>query len=393
MADFKIENNGIVFPLFLDIKKAMEQEGKIQFGDDFEINPETSLGQFLEVFIYMLENQSKQLQLLYSQMWLHNKNGAILSAFGSNFGIERIKGKYAYGNLNIEGVPGHIVTKGFQVRSKKGLLYQTVSNVLINNVGKAVVQIKALDFGEEYNASENEITEKATGDENVSRVYNSEIISGGTFLESDEELRERILNLSLSKGGADINGIKSNLLKLSQVEDCDVLENSTEERNETLKLDPGHVRIIIKGLIDEEVAYTVLNTISPGIVTDGDVEMRVTTDSNQERIIKFKKATKVEYAVRVRNIKNISDYKKTTKEEIVENIIKEADKFRLGQYVNYEKIQAAVYKIADQLEADVEIKKINGNWSKTDLAIQHDEYSFLSINNIMWEYSRQKRSE
>ena len=131
MADFKIENNGIVFPLFLDIKKAMEQEGKIQFGDDFEINPETSLGQFLEVFIYMLENQSKQLQLLYSQMWLHNKNGAILSAFGSNFGIERIKGKYAYGNLNIEGVPGHIVTKGFQVRSKKGLLYQTVSNVLI----------------------------------------------------------------------------------------------------------------------------------------------------------------------------------------------------------------------------------------------------------------------
>lgn len=382
MADFKIENNGIVFPLFLDIKKAMEQEGKIQFGDDFEINPETSLGQFLEVFIYMLENQSKQLQLLYSQMWLHNKNGAILSAFGSNFGIERIKGKYAYGNLNIEGVPGHIVTKGFQVRSKKGLLYQTVSNVLINNVGKAVVQIKALDFGEEYNASENEITEKATGDENVSRVYNSEIISGGTFLESDEELRERILNLSLSKGGADINGIKSNLLKLSQVEDCDVLENSTEERNETLKLDPGHVRIIIKGLIDEEVAYTVLNTISPGIVTDGDLEMRVTTDSNQERIIKFKKATKVEYAVRVRNIKNISDYKKTTKEEIVENIIKEADKFRLGQYVNYEKIQAAVYKIADQLEADVEIKKINGNWSKTDLAIQHDEYSFLSINNI-----------
>jgi|GEM_PF-865782 len=382
MADFKIENNGIVFPLFLDIKKAMEQEGKIQFGDDFEINPETSLGQFLEVFIYMLENQSKQLQLLYSQMWLHNKNGAILSAFGSNFGIERIKGKYAYGNLNIEGVPGHIVTKGFQVRSKKGLLYQTVSNVLINNVGKAVVQIKALDFGEEYNASENEITEKATGDENVSRVYNSEIISGGTFLESDEELRERILNLSLSKGGADINGIKSNLLKLSQVEDCDVLENSTEERNETLKLDPGHVRIIIKGLIDEEVAYTVLNTISPGIVTDGDVEMRVTTDSNQERIIKFKKATKVEYAVRIRNIKNISDYKKTTKEEIVENIIKEADKFRLGQYVNYEKIQAAVYKIADQLEADVEIKKINGNWTKTDLTIQHDEYSFLSIKNI-----------
>jgi len=379
---FRTDKNGIIFPVFSDFREEMEKEGKIQFGNDFKIEPETSLGQFLEVISYMLENTSKQLQNVYLTFWLFNKNGSLLSEYAGNYGIERIQGKYAYGNLNIEGVPGHIVVKGFQVRSKKGLLYQTVSNVLINASGKAIVQIRAMEFGEEYNTEANTILEKATGDENVTKIYNSESITGGTFLESDEDLRERILNLSLSKGGSDINGIKAELLKLSQVEDCNIVENSTDERDETLKLDPGHVRIIIKGLIDEEVAYAVLNTISPGIVTDGNVEMRVLTDSNQNRTIKFKQANKIEYFVRVKNVQNISEQKKVSKQEIITNILKEADNFKLGQYINYEKIQAAVYKISEQLEANVEIKKTGGNWIKSDINIAHDEYSFLSINNI-----------
>ena len=188
---FRTDKNGIIFPVFSDFREEMEKEGKIQFGNDFKIEPETSLGQFLEVISYMLENTSKQLQNVYLTFWLFNKNGALLSEYAGNYGIERIQGKYAYGNLNIEGVPGHIVVKGFQVRSKKGLLYQTVSNVLINASGKAIAQIRAMEFGEEYNTEANTILEKATGDENVTKIYNLESVTGGTFLESDEDLRER----------------------------------------------------------------------------------------------------------------------------------------------------------------------------------------------------------
>ena len=110
--------------------------------------------------------------------------------------------------------------------------------------------------------------------------------------------------------------------------------------------------------------------------------MRVLTDSNQNRTIKFKQANKIEYFVRVKNVQNISEQKKVSKQEIITNILKEADNFKLGQYINYEKIQAAVYKISEQLEANVEIKKTGGNWIKSDINIAHDEYSFLSINNI-----------
>ncbi len=382
MADFRIENNGIVFPLFLDIKKAMEQEGKIQFGDDFEINPETSLGQILEVFCYILENSSKQLQSVYSSMWLFNKSGAILTAYASNFGIERIKGKKAYGTLTIEGVAGHIVEKGFQVRNKKGYLFQTVSNVLIDSFGRATVQIEALEIGDEYNTETNQVVEKASGDENITKVYNLDSISSGSYSESDAELRERIQKLFETESDADVNGIRTALLKLSQVDDCRVLENSTNTYDSATRLNPGEIKIIIKGLADQEVAEKVLNTKSAGIVTVGNSVFNVLSESNQNIKIRLQVAKKINIKVKVSNVESISTSNKVLSDTIKSNILEETRKFGLGDYVNYEKIQAAVYQISNQKEAVVEIQKENEGWIKSDIAISDEEYSEILTENI-----------
>ena len=382
MDKFKIEENGIVFPLFSDFRNEMEAEGKIQFGEDFEINSETSLGQIFEVFCYMLENSSKQLQSVYSSMWLFNKSGAILTAYASNFGIERIKGKKAYGVLTIEGVAGHIVAKGFQVKSKKGYLYQTVSNVLINQNGKATVQIEALEIGDEYNTEINQVVEKASGDENISKVYNLDSISNGSYSESDMELRERLQKLFETESDADVNGIRTALLELSQVEDCKVLENSTDIFDPKTNLNPGEIKIIVKGLADQEVAEKVLNTKSAGIVTVGNTVFDVISDSGQSIKIKLQVARKINFKVRISDIKSISDNNKVLASIIKANILEETNKFGLGDYINYEKIQSAVYKIGNQKEATVEIKKEGQEWAKDDISISDEEYSNITVDDI-----------
>lgn len=382
MDKFKIEENGIVFPLFSDFRNEMEAEGKIQFGEDFEINSETSLGQIFEVFCYMLENSSKQLQSVYSSMWLFNKSGAILTAYASNFGIERIKGKKAYGVLTIEGVAGHIVAKGFQVKSKKGYLYQTVSNILINQNGKATVQIEALEIGDEYNTEINQVVEKASGDENISKVYNLDSISNGSYSESDMELRERLQKLFETESDADVNGIRTALLELSQVEDCKVLENSTDIFDPKTNLNPGEIKIIVKGLADQEVAEKVLNTKSAGIVTVGNTVFDVISDSGQSIKIKLQVARKINFKVRISDIKSISDNNKVLASIIKANILEETNKFGLGDYINYEKIQSAVYKIGNQKEATVEIKKEGQEWAKDDISISDEEYSNITVDDI-----------
>ena len=382
MSKFRMDENGIIFPLFEDFKTKMEAEGKIQFGENFEINPETSLGQILEVFCYILENSSKQLQSLYSSMWLFNKSGAILTAYASNFGIERIKGKKAYGILTIEGVAGHIVEKGFQVRDKRGYLFQTVSNVLINSIGKATVQIEALEIGDVYNTGTNQIVEKASGDENISKVYNLDSISGGSYSESDVELRERLQKLFETESDADVNGIRATLLEMSQVEDCRVLDNSTNTYDTITGLNPGEIKIIIKGLVDQEVAEKVLNTKSAGIVTVGNTIFDVLSESNQNIKIKLQVAKKVNVKVKVSNIVSVSENNKVLSNTIKENVLEEVRKFSLGDYVNYEKIQSAVYRISNQKEAIDEIQKENEGWIKSDIAISDEEYSEILTENI-----------
>ena len=125
-----------------------------------------------------------------------------------------------------------------------------------------------------------------------------------------------------------------------------------------------------------------LNTKSAGIVTAGNTVFNVLSESNQNIKIKLQVAKKVNVKVKVSNIVSISENNKVLSNTIKENILEEARKFSLGDYVNYEKIQSAVYRISNQKEAIVEIQKENEGWIKSDIAVSDEEYSEILMENI-----------
>ena len=169
---------------------------------------------------------------------------------------------------------------------------------------------------------------------------------------------------------------------MSQVEDCKVLENSTDIFDSKTSLNPGEIKIIVKGLADQEVAEKVLNTKSAGIVTVGNTVFDVISDSGQSIKIKLQVARKINFKVKVSDIKSISESNKVLVNIIKANILEETNKFGLGDYINYEKIQSAVYKIGNQKEATVEIKKEGQEWTKGDISISDEEYSNITIDDI-----------
>ena len=161
-----------------------------------------------------------------------------------------------------------------------------------------------------------------------------------------------------------------------------MLDNSTNTYDTITGLNPGEIKIIIKGLVDQEVAEKVLNTKSAGIVTVGNTIFDVLSESNQNIKIKLQVAKKVNVKVKVSNIVSVSENNKVLSNTIKENVLEEVRKFSLGDYVNYEKIQSAVYRISNQKEAIVEIQKENEGWIKSDIAISDEEYSEILTENI-----------
>ena len=381
--DFGLTKDGMVFPDFQDYLNEFLIQGKIEFGDNFQIDSETAFGQLIEAFAYLFEGNSNILQNIYNSIFIHSMSGQMLDRYAANFNIERLQGRKAYGTIVIEGTPGHIVARGFEFKSKSGLFYTLSSNTLLNSDGVGTSQVVANEIGSIYNTEKNTITEKAKGDENVTSATNPAAITNGSDIESDIDFRERIIKLFSGGESASVNGIKRSMLELSQVIDCKVLENNTNIKDETTGLEPGQITVIIRGLIDDEVAEKLFNTRSAGIQTVGNRSITVISDSNQLIEEHLYQAIEKDLFIKVENVQLYSGTSLDTKAVIVSELMANiANTLQLGVKANYEKILGVVYNIPEIEEADISISIDNITYVKTDIIISAYEYLNLKAENI-----------
>ena len=382
--DFGLNKDGFKFPVFSDFKSIMEEQGKIEFGENFVIDPETSLGQFFEIFCFMYEGMSNIYQNIYDSIFLYSMQGQMLDRFAANFNITRLQGRKAYGTMEFTGTKNYLLARGFEVKGQTGLFYTLASNVLIDSTGKGIGQIVANENGLQYNALPNTIIEKSTGNENITAVTNITAIENGSDIENDADFRDRITRLFQGNESASVNGIRKAMLELTQVSDCKVLENNTNIHDLATDLNPGEIAVIIRGLIDDEVAAKLFNTRSAGIKTRGNLSLSVISDSNQLIEEHFYTAEEKMLYIKVEDIQLYTgtslDVVAVVKDQIMINI---SNTLLLGVKANYEKILAAVYNIDEIEEAKVTISINNMTYVLQDIPITPFQYLNLKAENIM----------
>lgn len=381
--DFGLNKDGMVFPNFQDYMDEFLIQGKIEFGDDFEIDSQTAFGQLIEAFAYLFEGNSNLLQNIYNSIFIYSMSGQMLDRYAANFNIERLQGRKAYGTIVLEGTPEHIIARGFEFKSKSGLFYTLSSNTLLNTDGIGTSQVVANEVGSIYNTGKNTIIEKATGNENVTSVTNPVALTNGSDIESDIDFRERIIKLFSGTESASVNGIRRSMLELSQVIDCKVLENNTNIKDNTTGLEPGEIAVVIRGLIDDEVAEKLFNTRSAGIKTVGNRSITIISDSNQLITEHLYEATEKTLFIKVEDIMlylgTSLDVKTVIISELMANIV---NTLQLGVKANYEKILSVVYSIPEIEEADISISIDSVTYVKSDIAISPYEFINLKAENI-----------
>ncbi|MED0681055.1 baseplate J/gp47 family protein [Aneurinibacillus thermoaerophilus] len=121
--------------------------------------------------------------------------GEWLTYIAASHGVNRKPGQKATcDNVVFYFVQDEVIPAGTMVSTTSGLNYFTVSDVVCDEEGKAVVSIIAEDYGEDYNvpvdaviviSSNTDLLQGAT-------VTNESPVTGGINPESDEELRERM---------------------------------------------------------------------------------------------------------------------------------------------------------------------------------------------------------
>lgn len=131
-------------------------------------------------------------------------SGSFLDYLAAGSQTKRKASTYAEAVLTLTGEPGTIVPAGtvFATEAKNdqpSIEFAAVESCILNEEGKGTVLVRALLDGKQSNVNAGAIVLMSEPVEGIQTVTNKEKATGGTEEESDDDLRERILEADASE--------------------------------------------------------------------------------------------------------------------------------------------------------------------------------------------------
>ena len=145
----------------------------------------------------MLEFHLVETLKIMFPMWAYDE---WLDYHAKGRGITRKPANAASGELLITGIPGTTIPAGFKFAApatadSPAIEYETTEKFTIGEDGTVRVQVTAVEPGTKGNVPANTVTLMMTPIKGITSVNNEAAITGGTEVESDDELRNRIMEI------------------------------------------------------------------------------------------------------------------------------------------------------------------------------------------------------
>lgn len=145
----------------------------------------------------MLEFHLVETLKIMFPMWAYDE---WLDYHAKGRGITRKPANAASGELLITGISGTTIPAGFKFAAPAtadtpAIEYQTTEKYTIGEDGTVRVQITAVEAGPKGNVPANTVTLMMTPIKGITSITNEANITGGTEVESDDELRNRIMEI------------------------------------------------------------------------------------------------------------------------------------------------------------------------------------------------------
>lgn len=270
--------------------------------------------------------------------------------------LKRRQATRAKGKITIIGEPGKLIEAGLIV-SNGNQNYKSLNTVILDESGKGIVDIKALDAGSKGNSVVNTINVLVSNNQHIHQVFNHIDVKNGFDIEDDNTYRNRYLYFirtaptSGNKGhykiwAEEVEGVglakvipKWNGINTVKVIITDYnMQNADKELVSKVQnyLDPGK-----RGLGSGVAPIGSIVTVESAKVKDLNISVEVSTTRNLNNIIKeiresienyFKqinfKHNEISYAklgLAILQVEGIDDYKNLKVNNSIENIILEED--------------------------------------------------------------------
>lgn len=284
-------------------------------------------------------------------------------------GIERRPAGYASGSVTVTGDSGTVIPDGAifcteATDSTPALEYAADSMAIIPESGSVTVEVTAVEAGRESNTKKNTVVFALTSIKGLSTVNNPDDITGGTDVESDEDLLERIEEENF-RDGATFIGNDSDYIRWAKevvgVGDCIVVPTWNG---------PGTVKLIIVDSNGEPANARLIEAVYDHIVSPHDRSLRLLPTACAELTVEAATTKKISYTCTGLVYDDTTDIP-TIVSQFKELVMKEYSEAKVEGILVYNQVRPLITDIPGVSDFDTFLM----NGAEENIPLSNDEYA------------------
>ncbi|WP_394557370.1 baseplate J/gp47 family protein [Priestia aryabhattai] len=374
-----LDKNGFKKKTYQDLKEDLETKFKEKFGNDINTSSRSVFGMLIGIFAWFLAILWEMAERVYNSSYSSKAEGVQLDRLASNRGISRDQESESYVDLAFTGVPNSTVREQTRFATRKSLYFYLIEDVTLDEVGRGSGQAVSEDKGLHTNVAANTITIQVEPIETIYTVTNPLSATGGRDVESDIELRDRLLNSPAISGNTTVNAMVARLNDTTGVRSSSVVSISPV------------VHAYVLGGNRETVAEALFDCLAAGIDTVGTEEVKVTDISGNAHTVRFDYAAEVPIKIKLDVQTNtsfpssgIADIKQVLIQNIGGKDVSETDWIGLsmGEKVVYSQLFNFVYDVPGIDDVTIQVARSGGSYISGNLTLQSYEIARTSPDLI-----------
>lgn len=380
----KFDETGIQVDRKSDIVDQLALAVRALWGEDHRTDPESSTGQFIEIFSEIFADQNELMLSLSTSHQPSKAFGVWLSELVKLNGIERNESSRTTVAITVtaNGAASEILA-GDLVDTEAGIGPFAVDNdVSLSPLESKTISATATNVGD-IEVAENTITKILTPRLGWASVNNASAGSPGRSEEKDPALKDRRTRAAGAVGVNTSTRLYDNLLDDEAITEVKIIENPGET-TDGYGVPRQHTWAIIFGGQDETIARIMYETTGGGAGTWGSESfLYQDLDRDLEKTMYWTRPDDITIQVEVRTRKG-SSYPSSG-----DDIIKEAintwfadGNVRLGGIVARGDLYAPAYTVTGHQVQDIYLGRDGGGLANSDISLDPDERATNVILDI-----------
>lgn len=376
---------GFQRPTYDEILEEQEARAKTLFGETIDTSELTAIGKYIRINVSDIDALYQILEGVYYARFPNTASGTSLDRLCPFAGITRNAATLARHAIVIKGTAGKTVEAGFEVANEEmSIIFHTVDDYKIGSEGTVVAYVECNEAGTIGNVTVGSINTIVSPHADVISITHTAIKNLGKDRESDVDLRKRF-NIAISgTGNNTTESIKGAIMRISNVEDCSIIENATSSN--VGNCNPYSFECVVKhdgsDATKQLIAEAILEKKPLGISTSGTSLLKVQDNAQKNHYIRFTDAETVYIDIQYIIVTN-SLFEADGEQQIAERLINYINNLKIGETIYVPQLYSCICITGVKTVIGLGIRRIGETaYVQTNLDMSNTQIARVKAENI-----------